>query len=147
MEYFLGIDLGGTAIKTAVLDNTYRIIASCTRETRLPRPWNEILDDCAQSVFDVCAQVPDMSLKKCAFAGIGTPGIVDIEKGVVEVAANLGFYGVPIKDYLEKNCISPCIRKTMPTPQHGESILPVQVLAQNLKNRAPTWYRLPSVRA
>ena len=123
MEYFLGIDLGGTAIKTAVLDNTYRIIASCTRETRLPRPWNEILDDCAQSVFDVCAQVPDMSLKKCAFAGIGTPGIVDIEKGVVEVAANLGFYGVPIKDYLEKKLhISVCTENDANAAAWGEYI-------------------------
>ena len=57
MEYFLGIDLGGTMIKASVLDKHYRIIASAVRRTMLPRPWNEILDDCAAA--DAAARLDD----------------------------------------------------------------------------------------
>ena len=102
MEYYLGIDLGGTMIKSSVLDKRYRIIASAVRRTMLPRPWNEILDDCAAAVSDVLEQLPALSLRSFPYAGIGTPGIVNVETGVIETAANLGFYGVPIKEYLEE---------------------------------------------
>ena len=70
MEYYLGIDLGGTMIKSSVLDKRYRIIASAVRRTMLPRPWNEILDDCAASVSDVLEQLPALSLRSFPYAGI-----------------------------------------------------------------------------
>ncbi|WP_428771060.1 ROK family protein [Treponema sp. HNW] len=109
MEYYLGIDLGGTMIKTAVLDAGYKVIASVERRTLLPRDWKKILDDCAASVQDVLKTLPGLSLKSFSRVGIGTPGIVNVKTGTVETAANLGFYGVPIKDYLEKKLSLPVL--------------------------------------
>ena len=109
MEYYLGIDLGGTMIKTAVLDADFKIIASAERRTLLPRDWKEILDDCAASVSEVVKTLPGLSLQSFSCAGIGTPGIVNVKTGMVETAANLGFYGVPIKDYLEKKLLLPVL--------------------------------------
>ena len=107
MEYYLGIDLGGTMIKTAVLDADFKIISSAERRTLLPRDWKEILDDCASSVSEVLKTLPGLSLQSFSRAGIGTPGIVNVKTGTVETAANLGFYGVPIQDYLEKKLSLP----------------------------------------
>ena len=109
MEYYLGIDLGGTMIKTAVLDADFKIIASAERRTLLPRDWKEILDDCAASVSEVVKTLPGLSLQSFSCAGIGTPGIVNVKTGMVETAANLGFYGVPIKEYLEKKLLLPVL--------------------------------------
>ena len=105
----MGIDLGGTMIKTAVLDADFKIIASAERRTLLPRDWKEILDDCAASVSEVVKTLPGLSLQSFSCAGIGTPGIVNVKTGMVETAANLGFYGVPIKDYLEKKLLLPVL--------------------------------------
>lgn len=107
MEYYLGIDLGGTMIKTAVLNADYEVIAAAQRRTLLPRDWEKILDDCVLSVSEVLKQVPGLSLQNFSHIGIGTPGIVNVKTGTVETAANLGFYGVPIKDYLEKKLLLP----------------------------------------
>lgn len=105
----MGIDLGGTMIKTAVLDADFKIIASAERRTLLPRDWKEILDDCAASVSEVLKKLPGLSLQSFSRAGIGTPGIVNVKTGTVETAANLGFYGVPIKEYLEKKLSLPVL--------------------------------------
>ena len=107
MEYYLGIDLGGTMIKTAVLDADYKIISSAERRTLLPRDWKKILDDCAASVSEVLKTLSGLSLQSFSRVGIGTPGIVNVKTGTVETAANLGFYGVPIQDYLEKKLSLP----------------------------------------
>lgn len=109
MEYYLGIDLGGTMIKTAVLDADFKIIASAERRTLLPRDWKKILDDCTASVSEVVKKLPGLSLQSFSRAGIGTPGIVNVKTGMVETAANLGFYGVPIKEYLEKKLSLPVL--------------------------------------
>ena len=109
MEYYLGIDLGGTMIKTSVLDAQYALVASAQRPTLLPRGWKEILDDCALTVTEALRKLPDISLHGFSGIGIGTPGIVNVETGTVETAANLGFYGVPIKEYLEQKLSLPVL--------------------------------------
>ena len=45
MRHYLGIDLGGTNIAAAVLDEEYRIAASASRKTACPRPAEAIMDD------------------------------------------------------------------------------------------------------
>ena len=54
--YRIGIDLGGTNIVAAVVDETYTIISRATCKTAMPRPAEDIMDDMARLVKEAAAQ-------------------------------------------------------------------------------------------
>ena len=101
MRYYLGIDLGGTNIAAAVLDESYRIVASASKKTACPRPAEAIMDDMAETAREA-AQKAGIRLDNLAYIGVGCPGSVNPDTGVVQYANNLGFYGVPMSEYLSR---------------------------------------------
>lgn len=96
--YSLGIDLGGTNIVAAVVDDNYRIIATSKTPTNSPRSADEIFDDiamvCRESVEKAKLGMDDISS-----VGLGTPGTAN-QMGIIEFANNLGFKNVPAKQML-----------------------------------------------
>lgn len=114
--YKVGVDLGGTNIAVGVINENYEIIGRGKAKTNMPRPAAEIFDDIAKCVKMAVADAKiDLSEVECI--GIGTPGSVDKQNGVIMYANNLDFYNVPaveminaqlpgIKVYLENdaNC-------------------------------------------
>ncbi len=99
--YKLGIDLGGTNIVAGVVDENYKIIATAKRKTNCPRPAEEIIDDMAAVAFEV---IEKAGLKKedIEAAGVGSPGAIDPNNGVVCFANNLGFFNVPMASMLKE---------------------------------------------
>lgn len=108
MKHYLGIDLGGTVIKTAVVNEQYKIVATAERRTALPRSWEEVLDDCLSTALMAVSNA-NLSIEDFPYIGIGSPGIIDVESGIIETAANLGFLGVPLKEYFEKKINIPVL--------------------------------------
>lgn len=104
--YRVGIDLGGTNIVAGVVDENYNVIATGKRKTNCPRPAEEIADDMAASVRDALAKA-NLSLDDISEFGIGTPGSVNPEKGIIAYANNLQFHNVALaqmmKDRLGKD--------------------------------------------
>ncbi len=106
--YYLGIDLGGTNIAAGVVDENYNIIGRGNMKTNTPRPSEEILEDMAAAAR---AAVADAGLKMqdIASCGIGAPGSVDRDEGIIYDSNNLGFKRLPIakimQDKLQLNCI------------------------------------------
>lgn len=114
--YKVGVDLGGTNIAVGVINDKYEIIGRGKAKTNMPRPAKEIFDDIVKCVKTAVANAGiDLSEVECI--GIGTPGSVDKQNGVIMYANNLDFYNVPavemineqlpgIKVYLENdaNC-------------------------------------------
>lgn len=100
-RYFVGIDLGGTNIATAVVDEYGVIYGRAKRKTAMPRPYNEIFDDMAQCARDAAVN-SGISFESIESVGIGCPGAIDVENGNVEFSNNLGFYDVPITEYMER---------------------------------------------
>ena len=99
-KYFVGIDLGGTNIASAVVDEYGNIYGRATRKTAMPRPYNEIFDDmvlCAKE----SAQNSGIKWENIESVGIGCPGAINKETGYVDFSNNLDFYDVPIVDYME----------------------------------------------
>ncbi len=114
--YKVGVDLGGTNIAVGVINDSYEIIGRSKAKTNMPRPAAEIFDDIVKCV-KAAAENAGISLDDVECIGIGTPGSVDKENGVIMYANNLDFYNVPaveminsqlpgIKVYLENdaNC-------------------------------------------
>lgn len=105
---YLGIDLGGTNIVAAVIDSNYQIIAEAKNPTLCPRSWQEILDDVAKTALEVTEKV-GAKITDFSFVGIGSPGVISVEKGIVVNAVNLGFKDVPVSEYLSQKLGIPVI--------------------------------------
>ena len=58
MKYYIGIDLGGTNIVAAVVDEDYKIITKASCKTNRPRPAQEIADDIGVSKRTVQRELP-----------------------------------------------------------------------------------------
>lgn len=100
-RYFVGIDLGGTNIAAAVVDQYGVIYGRAKKKTRAPRPYNEIFDDmalCAREAA-IASGIPFEDIES---VGIGCPGALDLENGIIEFSNNLDFYNVPISEYMER---------------------------------------------
>lgn len=95
--YRIGIDLGGTNIVAAVVDEAYRIVGKATCKTRTPRPAEEIMADMCQ-VARQAVDAAGLTMADIALVGMGCPGTCNGDTGLVEYANNLGFYNVPVRE-------------------------------------------------
>ncbi len=100
MKYYVGIDLGGTNIVAGVVDESYNIIAKASTKTNCPRPDKEIAADMA-SMAKQAVQNANLTMEQIEWIGIGTPGIANSEKGVIEYSNNLGFVNTPMRQYIQ----------------------------------------------
>ncbi len=96
----IGIDLGGTNIVAAVVNEEYKMLATAKTPTNTPRSAEEIFDDIAK----VCCEAMEkagVTIADISSVGMGTPGTVN-DDGVIEFANNLGFNNVPAKDMIKE---------------------------------------------
>lgn len=98
--YRLGIDLGGTNIAAAVVDENYNIVGRGKVKTALPRPADEICDAMAEAA-KLAAEDAGITFADISAMGIGTPGAVDPVNGVVTYANNLGFCNTPLAEMMK----------------------------------------------
>jgi glucokinase len=97
----VGIDLGGTKISTALVDNAGRVIAYDYRETHASEGPEAVIGrmlDAARGVMTRAGVTP----AQVAAVGIGAPGPLDIDAGVVVAPPNLpGWDYVPLRQLVE----------------------------------------------
>lgn len=97
--YYIGVDLGGTNISVGILNSDYDIIAKERIKTNVPRKESEICDDIADLIFVTLGKL-NISIEDVKNIGIGSPGAVNIEKGVVEYSPNLYFHNWDLKNMM-----------------------------------------------
>ncbi len=98
---YLGIDLGGTNIAVGLVDAQCKIIAKDSRPTAHPRPYQEIVRDMAE----LCQEITESAgytMADIKGIGIGTPGSIDSNKGVVVYGNNLDWHNVPLAEELNR---------------------------------------------
>ncbi|MCK4452575.1 MAG: ROK family protein [Anaerolineae bacterium] len=97
----IGIDLGGTKISTALADSAGTIIAHDYRETHATAGQKAVIERMLDSARQVMAQA-GVTQAQVTAVGIGAPGPLDIEAGVVVAPPNLpGWNRVPLKRLVE----------------------------------------------
>ena len=100
-QLVIGIDLGGTKISTALARDSGEIVAYDYRETRASEGQEPVIE----RMFDAARQVMvqgGATPAQVAAVGIGAPGPLDIEAGVVVAPPNLpGWDHVPLKQLIE----------------------------------------------
>lgn len=99
--YKIGIDLGGTNIATAVVNDNYEIIGNGHLPTNADRDAYEIAKDMAKTV-EMAIDDAKVGKDEIDWIGIGAPGSIDVENGIIEFAGNLGFDNVPMVKYIEE---------------------------------------------
>ena len=86
--YYIGIDLGGTNIKGALVSETGEIAREVSRPTRVGLGAEAVCDGIAVVITELSSGVDRTSL---GGVGLGCPGTVDDETGRVLYANNLGW--------------------------------------------------------
>lgn len=106
--YRIGVDLGGTNIAVGVVDDNYQIVGKGKVKTNAPRPAEEIFDDIAKAINLAVADA-GLTMDDISFVGVGTPGSVNKEEGLIEFSNNLEFNNVPAKKMLEERTGKTCV--------------------------------------
>ncbi len=96
--FTVGIDLGGTNIVSAVVNDKYEIVATSKTATNSPRSYREIFDDIIRITLDAIEKA-GLTADDIDSVGLGTPGTVNGD-GIIEFANNLGFNNVPARQIL-----------------------------------------------
>lgn len=98
MRYFAGIDLGGTNIKGGIVSDNNEILCTKSLKTKPERGFEAVAQDIVELVkaLELEAEV------EIEYVGIGSPGAVDSNKGIVYFAGNLGWENVPLSEYVSQ---------------------------------------------
>jgi glucokinase len=100
-QLVIGIDLGGTKTSTALVDRSGRIIAHDYQKTRVAEGQEAVVGHMLDSARRVMAQA-QVTQAQVAAVGIGAPGPLEIETGIVVAPPNLpDWERVPLKQLIE----------------------------------------------
>ncbi|MFL5478660.1 MAG: ROK family protein, partial [Gemmatimonadaceae bacterium] len=101
-RYIVGVDLGGTNIVAGAMPvDGSREIAMHTTPTLAEGGAGSVVDRIAAMVEEVIAQtMKETGAKRSDFlgVGIGSPGPLNREKGLVIITPNLGWKNFPLRD-------------------------------------------------
>ncbi len=98
---YIGIDLGGTNIAVGLVDNKGKIISHASTPTLRERHWTEIVKDMVTLTHKVTTAA-GKNLADIKVIGIGIPGNINNEQGIVVRAANLNMVNIPIASEFRK---------------------------------------------
>jgi len=92
----LGIDLGGTTIKAGLVDIKGRLLVKGQVPTGATEGAGAVLERIATLAGDLVRR-QGLAMQDIKGAGIGIPGSVDVEKGLVRLAPNLFWRDFPLR--------------------------------------------------
>jgi glucokinase len=98
----IGVDLGGTNIRAAIVDSAGEILSENKRATLAERPYEEILRDIVGCI-GAATIGSESRLPEIKAIGIGSPGPLDPISGRVQAPPNLPtMRNVPLRDDIAK---------------------------------------------
>lgn len=103
---YVGVDLGGTAIKVGICNSEGQLLQTYEGPTGTGEGVETILSNIEQYVRQIVEDSP-YSWDQLQGVGAGIAGFLNSEDGVVVLAPNVGFKDVPIRALLEKRIGKP----------------------------------------
>jgi glucokinase len=99
-EYSIGVDLGGTNLRAAAIDNQGKMLDKIAGSTDLQAGRDAVINDMVQSIETLRARLGQHNLRG---VGIGLPGFILIDKGIIVGSNNMPeFENYPVRDEIEK---------------------------------------------
>ena len=106
MKYYLGVDLGGTNIKAGITDEKGNIVLKTSIRTDSQGDAQKIADQMVWLCRDLVEKA-ELSMDDVEAVGVGVPGTVDKQKGIVVYCNNLNMDGAPIGAMMQQNLQKP----------------------------------------
>jgi len=101
-EAYVGIDLGGTNIKVGLFTAELAIVDQSSCPTEVEGGFDHVIGQMAGAVRTLCSH-NGVEFSDLRSVGIGCPGPVDVEQGLVVVAPNFpGWHDRPVRDSLRR---------------------------------------------
>ncbi len=97
----IGIDLGGTNMQIGLVSPDNKLLASAKRKTKAEEGKDAIFERMVDGIAECCLAA-GKTPKDIGAVGIGAPGAVDPDKGVVLEAVNLRWNDLPVAAQLGK---------------------------------------------
>lgn len=98
---FAGVDLGGTNIQIGIISPDLRLLSEAKRKTKAEEKLEGVLGRIIAGVEEAC-EAAGIAVSDLGGLGIGAPGAVDPDRGVVLEAVNLRWDDVPLAELLTK---------------------------------------------
>lgn len=109
-DYSIGVDLGGTNLRAAAISREGKILDKISGSTHLSAGRDAVIADIVSAIVTVRDRLGNEGAGRLAGVGIGVPGFILIEKGLIVGSNNLpDFEGFPVRDEIEKHLGTPVI--------------------------------------
>jgi glucokinase len=106
-EYSIGLDLGGTNLRAAAVSADGKMLDKVSGKTDMQEGRDAVIADMVDAINELKARC---GTDKLAGVGVGVPGFIIIEKGVISGSHNLkDFDNYPIRDDISQRLGTPVI--------------------------------------
>jgi glucokinase len=100
-NYSIGVDLGGTNLRIAAVDEVGKLVEKTTLGTRVAMGRDHVVNDMCAAILDLASKHKDLG--NLLGIGIGVPGIIDMETGMVRESPNLPDWAdYPVRTEIER---------------------------------------------
>src|SRR5580700_11850920 len=100
-EYSIGVDLGGTNLRAAAVDEKGVMLDKIAGSTHLKAGRDAVIADIVRSIETLRSRLGEHNL---AGVGVGVPGFILMDKGVIVGSNNLPeFDHYPVRDEIERH--------------------------------------------
>ncbi|MCS6907667.1 MAG: ROK family protein [Anaerolineales bacterium] len=103
----VGVDVGGTKIAAALVDEEGHLRGCQTRPTNILSP-EATLDSIAELILEILNK-ENIKSAEIRGIGLGIPGLVDPHRGIGIASVNLRWENVFVKDEIQKRVGLPCV--------------------------------------
>lgn len=98
---YIGVDLGGTSIKTGICDREGNLLKTIETSTDVEQGTDQVIANIAASARSV-VDGSEFTWEQVEGIGMGIPGFMDVEEGFMKLSPNLPLTNVPLKRLLEE---------------------------------------------
>lgn len=98
---WVGFDLGGTKMNAVLFDRKFEVLARRKKKTRGAEGSTAGVER-IRSTIEKLLEESGLPQSRLGGIGVGCPGPLDLDDGVILAAPNLGWKDVPLKKILEK---------------------------------------------
>ena len=107
-DFSIGVDLGGTNLRIAAVSRDGELLEKVTLGTKVALGRDHVINEMCDAIQRLSAKYKESG--KLLGAGIGIPGIIDMQTGMLRKSANLpGWDDYPVRAEIERRLGAPVI--------------------------------------
>ena len=100
-DFAIGVDLGGTNLRVAVVEEQGTLLEKVTISTKLLRTPERLVSAMCENIEELAGRFRPSG--RLHGIGVGIPGIIDLHTGVLRESPNLpGWHDYPIREEIER---------------------------------------------